>query len=167
MAQHMLTKWEPDPFWTAVHQDILRDRLYTQIKDTQQVMFDYIAFGMAATPADPAVLDADRAALAAFPEAPKHHLNPVQGPFEWDPFPTQINQLLDVLELLLGIEIPHFNEQALNPFPVAERCVSGFRWQSAPYKVCGGNDPSLEYPGEDYLIAYWLGRYHGFLSADD
>jgi len=167
MAQHMLTKWEPDPFWQGIHRKLLRDRLYALIKDTQQVLFDYIAFGMQATPAVPAVLDADRAALAAFPEAPKRRLNPVQGPFEWDPFPVQVNQLLDVLEQIIGVEIPHLNEQALYPFPVAERCVSSFRWQSAPYQVCGGNDPSVEYPGADYLIAYWLGRYHGFLNVDD
>lgn len=26
---------------------------------------------------------------------------------------------------------------------------------------------NLVYPGADYLLAYWMGRYHGFLTAED
>jgi hypothetical protein len=167
MAQHMLAKWEANAFWKGVHTRVLRDRLHAQTKNTQQVMFDYIAFSAGAAPVDPATLEADKAALAAFPDVPKRRLNPVQGPFEWDPFPSQINPIIDLLEDLTGLRIPHLNEQALEPFPPAERCVTQFRWQSPPYQVCGGDDASFEYPGADYLIAYWLGRYHGYLGAAD
>ena len=34
-------------------------------------------------------------------------------------------------------------------------------------EICSGNDPALEYPGEDYLIAYWMGRYFGFIEETD
>lgn len=168
MAQHMVMKWETMPFWAEIHKSMLRDRLYALVKDTQQVMFDYIAFGMGAATPTPDQLDQDRAALAAFPDPPKRRLNPAQGAFEWDPFPAQMNDIIEFIETLLPtLDLPHFNEQALEPFPLDERCVTGFRWQTPPYEVCGGSDPAFEYPGEDYLVAYWLGRYHGFLSEAD
>ena len=47
--------------------------------------------------------------------------------------------------------------------------TSSFFWVSDPRGVAGelvdmGN---VELSGVDYLIAYWLGRYHGFLSPDE
>ncbi|MBK7974492.1 MAG: hypothetical protein IPK07_14830 [Deltaproteobacteria bacterium] len=168
MAQHMVTKWELNPFWDGVNKQILHDRLYVAVQDTQQVMFDYIAFGMGGATPTPELLDGDRAALAAFPDPPKRRINPAQGPFEWDPFPAAMNDLVDFVESIIpGLGLPHFNEQALEPFPLDERCVTGFRWQTPPYEVCGGSDPAFEYPGMDYLVAYWLGRYHGFVSESD
>ncbi len=168
MAQHMLTKWEPNAFWESIDKQMLHDRLWTTTGNTQQVMFDYIDLAMGAIPLDAQLVADDEAALAAFPDAPKRRISPVQGPFTWDPFPQEMNQLVDFLNALFPtLGLPTFTNQALDPFPVDQRCVSGFRWQSPPYEVCGGDDPSLEYPGEDYVIAYWLGRYHGYLSDAD
>jgi hypothetical protein len=130
-------------------------------------MFDYIAFGEKAVQADPEILAEDKEALLAFPSSPKRRIQPVQGAFEYDPTVDILNKSIDCLEELLGIHIGDLSPQAKDPFPVEERCVSGFRWQTRPYEICEGNDPAFEYPGEDYLIAYWLGRYYGFLEAKD
>ena len=42
-------------------------------------------------------------------------------------------------------------------------------WVSDPYRLVGGlhyhEDP--EYAGVDYLLAYWIARYHGFVGPED
>jgi hypothetical protein len=38
-----------------------------------------------------------------------------------------------------------------------------YRWNSNPFIADGGGDGSLEEDGSAWLIAYWLGRYHGLL----
>jgi len=167
MAMHMMLRHETCESFLEFDRQMHRERLYALIADTQQVMFDYIAFGEQAVPADPEILTADKAALLAFPDPPKRRIQPVQGPFEYDPVVDQLDAAIDFLEALLGIDIGDVSPQAKDPFPVEERCVSGFRWQTKPYEICGGSNPAFEYPGEDYLIAYWLGRYYGFIEATD
>lgn len=53
------------------------------------------------------------------------------------------------------------------PIPVAERCVSKFLWWGGPYQRqnCSEVKIDVHFPG-DYLLAYWMGRYHGFIGPD-
>ena len=53
-----------------------------------------------------------------------------------------------------------------NPAPVAERCIHTFLWWSNPYKreSCSAESWHVRQPG-DYLLAYWMARYYGFVSA--
>ncbi len=37
------------------------------------------------------------------------------------------------------------------------------KWNGNPYRLDGGNDGRSEDDGAFYLIAYWLGRYHGLV----
>ena len=167
MAQHMILRNETFSPLLDFHRKVHRERLYNRVDDTQQVMFDYIAFGEGVVEKDPGVLSDDKAALLAFPEPPKRRVQPVLGPYEPDPVVDQLNTILEVLEALLGTSMPRISPQAKDPFPVDERCVTGFRWQTRPYEICSGNDPAFEYPGMDYLVAYWMGRHFGFLEASD
>jgi hypothetical protein len=53
--------------------------------------------------------------------------------------------------------------------PLYLRPRSASLWVSDPHRLVGylkgiGN---VEHTGIDYLIAYWLGRYHGFIGADE
>jgi hypothetical protein len=50
--------------------------------------------------------------------------------------------------------------------PVAERCVTRFVWWGSPYGIdpCSAN-PTRVYSPADYLFAYWMGRYYGFIDA--
>src|SRR5262249_26776313 len=57
----------------------------------------------------------------------------------------------------------HGRLQACDPLPIAERPSSTFEWKGNPYRVDGGGDGSRSYMGTDYLVAYWLARYHGFV----
>jgi hypothetical protein len=49
---------------------------------------------------------------------------------------------------------------------VADRVVSDFIWQRHPWGLFDSGNPSQTYPGVDYLAAYWIGRFHGFLTDD-
>lgn len=49
---------------------------------------------------------------------------------------------------------------------VGERVVSDFLWQRSPWELFAGGDLHRTEPGVDYLVAYWLGRKHGFIPDD-
>lgn len=169
MSQHMLMRNESSWPLLKLHRNMHRVRNYPVIANTQQAMFDYIAFGEKAVAPPSGALEADKAALAAFPPPPKRRVNPAQGPWTPDPTVDVINAWGPLIAELIGRpgEFDPLGPQALDPFPVEERCVTGFRWQSRPYEICGGDDATFEYPGEDYLVAYWMGRWFGFLSEAD
>lgn len=61
----------------------------------------------------------------------------------------------------------HDDSKTEFPVPVADRCVRTFLWWADPFDrdTCGDDPRSLDQPG-DYLLAYWMGRYFGFLPAD-
>ena len=40
--------------------------------------------------------------------------------------------------------------------PMRLRPATSFEWKSSPYRVTDVVDPSTEYTGLDYLVAYWL-----------
>jgi hypothetical protein len=45
--------------------------------------------------------------------------------------------------------------------PPSERCLE--RWNGNPWKPDGGNDGLTEDDGAAWMLAYWLGVYHGYL----
>ena len=49
---------------------------------------------------------------------------------------------------------------------VSERVVSDFLWQRNPWKLYDEGVVQLTFPGVDYLVAYWMGRYYGHLHDD-
>ncbi len=53
------------------------------------------------------------------------------------------------------------------PREVAELCMGTFIWWWNPYDLDGCKlNRSLIYLPSDYLLAYWMGRYFGFISPD-
>jgi hypothetical protein len=49
---------------------------------------------------------------------------------------------------------------------VGERVVSDFIWQRHPWGLFDDGNPAQTYPGIDYLVAYWMGRHHGYIDDD-
>lgn len=51
------------------------------------------------------------------------------------------------------------------PREVADRCIRNFVWWGDPYSLstCGEPERVVEVP-TDYLLAYWMGRYYGFIG---
>lgn len=58
----------------------------------------------------------------------------------------------------------HGAPQACRPVPIDQRPRSSFEWASNPYRLDRRGDPRMSLAGVDYLVAYWLGRRHGFLT---
>ncbi len=54
-------------------------------------------------------------------------------------------------------------KQACEPVPMDHRPADVFEWKENPYRLDGGGDGNLEFSGVDYLLPYWMGRYHGFI----
>jgi hypothetical protein len=46
--------------------------------------------------------------------------------------------------------------------PADERTFA--KWNADPYEASSGGDPRIEDDGAAYLLPYWMGRYHGFIS---
>ncbi len=62
------------------------------------------------------------------------------------------------------------NPKAAVALPIEQRPMSSFYWKSDPYELQGDLDADgdQEYAGVDYLLAYWMSRYHrlpGFEQA--
>jgi hypothetical protein len=49
---------------------------------------------------------------------------------------------------------------------VGERVVSDFLWQRHPWGLLDAGELAKTYPGVDYLVAYWMGRHHGYIGDD-
>ena len=47
--------------------------------------------------------------------------------------------------------------------PADERLFE--RWNQDPYRADYGGDGRLDGAGVHYMLAYWLGRYHGVIAA--
>ncbi|MCF6284768.1 MAG: hypothetical protein L3K26_06235 [Candidatus Hydrogenedentes bacterium] len=55
------------------------------------------------------------------------------------------------------------NDVLLEILPADERLFE--RWNQDPYKADNGGDGRSDGAGVDYMLAYWLGRYHGVIAA--
>jgi uncharacterized protein (TIGR03437 family) len=56
--------------------------------------------------------------------------------------------------------------EACNPVPVPLRPPTDFLWQRDPFQLTGGGSSTVESPGIDYILPYWMGRYYGVISPD-
>ncbi|MFQ6111354.1 MAG: hypothetical protein ACE5LX_04895, partial [Nitrospinota bacterium] len=56
--------------------------------------------------------------------------------------------------------------QLRRALPIYKRPLSAFEWKSNPYRSDGGDSHGRgQSPPVDYLLAYWMGRYHGFIDG--
>ena len=68
---------------------------------------------------------------------------------------------------------PHYcdgrlgNSMAEVPIPLKDRCPNTFAWWGNPYNrgSCTEEPWNIRHPA-DYLLAYWMGRYYGFIPED-
>jgi hypothetical protein len=58
------------------------------------------------------------------------------------------------------------SSMAAEPIPVSLRCPKTFLWWANPYRrnTCTEESWNIHVPG-DYLLAYWMARYYGFVGA--
>jgi hypothetical protein len=57
---------------------------------------------------------------------------------------------------------------AAEVIPIEQRHFDNYLWRLDPYEIPREHPvtPGLVYSPEDYLLAYWMGRYYGFLRDD-
>jgi len=66
----------------------------------------------------------------------------------WSPYKTRFNR-----------------PQLLSVLPADER--NWGKWNGNPYYPDGGGDGRYEDDGASWLLGYWMGRYHGFISGEN
>lgn len=139
---------EPDPVRRGrIRREVLRDALWAEVSDHKNVLFAFIYASQAPGEdvLDP-VVDAAAYQLALFPSAPNLAApRDFRGVYPEDP------------------NCPGLAATALD---VDERVPTSFLWERQPWKLYDAGTPRLAFPGVDYLLAYWLGRYHGLIADD-
>jgi hypothetical protein len=54
--------------------------------------------------------------------------------------------------------------RACAPIPVNDRYPTDFLWQRSPFQLAGGGSGTLETPGVDYILPYWMARYYNVVT---
>jgi hypothetical protein len=54
-------------------------------------------------------------------------------------------------------------DRACNPIAVVDRINTDFLWQRSPFLLFGGGGGTIETAGIDYILPYWMARYHGVI----
>lgn len=54
-------------------------------------------------------------------------------------------------------------DRACSVIPVEKRVRTDFLWQRSPFLLYGGGAGTIEGPGIDYILPYWMARYYGVL----
>ena len=139
---------ETDPVrQERLRQEILRDALWAEVAEHKNVFFALIYGSQAPLEDDvPAVLDEHVAQLALFPTAPN-----------WAS-PRDLRGIYPE-----STQCPGISAVAVN---VDERVPATFVWERHPWKLYDPGTPNQMYPGIDYLLAYWMGRFYGFIEDD-
>ena len=146
-----LARLEIDPGRRGIiRSNVLEARLWEEYATTKNSFFSFIY--SACMPGSPASAhEQAEAQLAQFPPPPR-----VRVPVDLTNDPTYM---------------PHQDgctdqTDHSGAVDVGDRVVSDFIWQRHPWGLLDGGDLAQTYPGIDYLVAYWMGRNHGFIGDD-
>lgn len=133
-------------------------RTWRHVQGEQNAFLAFVAAvatsGVEATESDAAVAEA-RQSLLWFPD--RKLGRPVDLTRPGFDFPQRLLKTRDGLP------------RSRRPIPLYLRTRGSSMWTVDPYRLVGGltRRGETEFSGIDYLNAYWMGRYHGFVRADD
>lgn len=139
---------ETDPTRKALLQtQVLRDAMWSEVWDHKNVFFAYI-YASQAHPDDDvtSVVASHTDQLRLFPTAP-YHAWPVDNTSSY-------------------AEDPQCSGLSTEAIDVDERVPASFLWEKNPWRLSDAGTPNFLFPGVDYLITYWMARYHGYLDDD-
>jgi hypothetical protein len=149
LAYYNLIRYETDPRLSALYQHSLQ-RAWSVVRREKNPFFTFVYH--AVTPRsewDVAALDDAKDTLARFPT--------VESRYDPDALARGcVSPRLDRLK----------RRQACVPVPMDERPQVAVEWNQNPSRIERGTRDRGGYSGFDYLVAYWLGRAHGFIPAD-
>jgi len=143
-----LVRLEPDlTLRASFQQEVLEGKMWPVVQDHKNVFFSFIHASQATpSPTVQGIVNAATLQLDQFPPPPHAHVAVDNS----GKYPA-------------NAQCPGQSSVAVD---VADRVASDFIWQRDPFGLATGGDPTKVYPGVDYLLAYWLGRRHGFIADD-
>jgi hypothetical protein len=73
----------------------------------------------------------------------------------------------DVLDVPHACDGRQGESLAATAYEAADRCAATYAWWGNPYRrdPCG-DDPTAIWNPTGFLLPYWMGRYYGFISAE-
>ncbi len=158
LSLHGLLWGERDPVVRQKAQLVLEGEMWNPpdyprpLSEQNNSFFDFIyAVSKPIGPNDPPAKQAVENGICMLRQFPAHKL-----PFD---FTCPASSCVEVCK-------DRFDEPMTDyPRPIAERCVARFVWWGSPYstKPCTA-DPRYVRSPADYLVAYWMGRYYGFID---
>jgi len=162
---HTLWRTETNPERRAFYLDAYHDMIWGLVAHTHNVFFDdiYLANCVRAGECrdyDETLTDV-QAQLFDFQDPPVRDITKEIPEWDLDPLSVLLSDLIDQWGIRDLIDIEY---QTLDPRPVLYRCPRSFMWQKSPYNLdCAGGDGTEVYPGVDYLLSYWMGRYYDLI----
>ncbi|MBI5742534.1 MAG: hypothetical protein HZA25_01690 [Candidatus Niyogibacteria bacterium] len=151
-----LIRLEESPRVQDEYRRVLKSRLRELTKDDKNALFD-LFYAIAVERDERVVAEAVRS-LRDFPAAPRRN------------YRVENSGRADLQKRRSWIGVLMLEQETLfaaGPLPIGERPPTDFLWQRPPGVLDGGGDGALEYPGVDFLLPYWLGRYYGLIGAND
>jgi hypothetical protein len=127
-------------------------RAFAPIADEGNSLYTFIEAAFTGRKSDGPLLQAARKTLALYPE-------------------STLNRRFDHSRRLRVSVWPdrfgRYGRQSVEVIPVNLRAPHVFIWQEPPRMLITGDDDNSEIAPAGYLLAYWFGRLHGFISAGD
>jgi len=151
IAMYPMFNWarlEDDPDKLSyLRNDVFKDRLWSAVEDHKNVFFAYEF----ASQADPTfdvtdIITTHNAQLAQFPPSP-YWAWPVDNTALYPEDP----------------DCPGLSSVAID---IEHRQPRGFIWEKNPWELYDEGTPNYVFPGVDYMVAYWMGRFYGYLEDD-
>ncbi|MBW2529778.1 MAG: hypothetical protein JRI23_36715 [Deltaproteobacteria bacterium] len=145
----------------TIRNDVLGGWLWAKLHSTKNTFFSFIYAGNVPGH-DPNVVTSAVDQLGGFPLPPRVKVardlvGEVDGEgvsYSAAPYTPHVT----------GCSVLHCNHSTA--VDVQHRAWGDFMWQRQPWSLSDSADPGLTAPGVDFLVAYWMGRHHGFIDDD-
>ncbi len=149
LAYYNLMRYETDPRLSALYQESLQ-RAWSVVRREKNPFFTFVYHALAPESQwDAAALADAMDSLERFPTEESRY----------DPEALENGCIAHRLDRLR-------RRQACAPLPMDERPQVAVEWNQNPARLEPGIRDRGAYSGFDYLVAYWLGRAHGFIGSD-
>ncbi|HEY3357423.1 MAG TPA: hypothetical protein VGQ83_29500 [Polyangia bacterium] len=146
-----LARLEDDAALRAtIRNTVLAGKMWPLFRDTKNSFFAYIYAANAAAPEAGATTTA-ATQLGQFPPPPRVNV----------PVDLRADPRYEPHESGCTDQVSH-----TTAVDIADRPAGDFTWQRHPWGLFDWGNLAQTQPGVDYLVAYWLGRQHGFLTDD-
>jgi len=144
---------EQDPRLRGIVTDSL-EGTWQYISDEQNTLFNYIHSGYGAAPVPSDISSGRESLLRHYADNYSRAIDNSQVPgLRVSPWPDRFGRVGNL---------------SLDVFPLDQREAHNYVWQQHPREIKKGRtDRNHKNSGEGYLLAYWMGRKFGFLSAQD